>query len=68
VQRKSKRMLRKCLYITEEDQAALADICDEYGCVSESQAMRFALRALRSRSTDIPLPELSRYARRSPKR
>jgi len=42
-------MRRKGLYLAKEDERMLAAIMRQYGCVSESQAARLALRALVSR-------------------
>ena len=49
---------RKGLYLDDEDQQLIEAIMRRYGCVSESQAIRLALRALVARPLlpDTPLP------------
>lgn len=62
-------MKRKMLWLDEEiDQAAIQIIKERYGCESESQAMRLALRVLAaSPMLEIQLPEKPTHARTSPK-
>lgn len=49
------RVKRKGLYIDEQDEQLLATIMAKYGCVSESQAVRLALRALVARPLFPPI-------------
>lgn len=62
-------MKRKMLWLDEEiDQTAIQIIKERYGCESESQAMRLALRVLaNSPMLEIQLPETPTHARPSPK-
>ena len=48
-------MKRKGLYLDEQDEQLLATIMAQYGCVSESQAVRLALRALVARPLFLPI-------------
>ena len=57
-------MVRKSLYINDVDRACIESIRREHGCVSDSQAMRLALRALGSNKSKIALPEISKFGRR----
>jgi len=53
-------MKRKGLYLDVQDEQLLATIMAQYGCVSESQAVRLALRALVARPlyppVELPAP------------
>ena len=48
-------MKRKGLYLDAQDEQLLAAIMAQYGCVSESQAVRLALRALMARPLYPPV-------------
>ena len=62
-------MKRKMLWLDEKiDREAIQIIKERYGCESESQAMRLALRVLAaSPMLQIQLPETPTHARSSPK-
>lgn len=62
-------MKRKMLWLDEEiDTHAIQVIKERYGCESESQAMRLALRVLAaSPMLQIQLPDKPIHARPSPK-
>lgn len=62
-------MKRKMLWLDEAlDHAAIQIIKERYGCESESQAMRLALRVLAaSPMLELQLPEKPTHARPSPK-
>jgi len=62
-------MTRKTLWVDDEiDAAAIQVIKERYGCESESQVMRLALRVLaNSPMLEVQLPETPIHARRSPK-
>jgi hypothetical protein len=53
-------MKRKGLYLDDQDAQLLTTIMAQYGCVSESQAVRLALRALVARPlfppVELPTP------------
>ena len=46
---------RKGLYLDDQDLQLIAAIMRQYGCVSESQAVRLALRALAARPLFPPV-------------
>ena len=48
-------MQRKGLYLDDQDLQLIAAIMRRYGCVSESQAVRLALRALAARPLFPPV-------------
>ena len=48
-------MKRKGLYLDAQDEQLLAAIMAQYGCVSESQAVRLALRSLAARPLFPPV-------------
>lgn len=54
----NRNFTRKGLYLDDEDQRLIEAIKQRYGCVSESQAVRLALRALVARPLlpSTPLP------------
>lgn len=61
-------MKRKSYWIDEEDEAAIAQLKERYGCESDSQVVRFALRVLaNSPMLTVALPPRPTHARRSPK-
>ncbi|NUM47613.1 MAG: hypothetical protein HUU38_23160 [Anaerolineales bacterium] len=62
-------MKRKMLWLDEEiDHTAIQIIKERYGCESESQAMRLALRVLAaSPMLELQLPDKPLHARPSPK-
>jgi hypothetical protein len=61
-------MKRKTFWLDEVDECALQTISERYGCESESQAMRLALRVLaNSPKLEIQLPKRPKHARPSPK-
>ncbi len=62
-------MKRKTFWLGPEDEVALEKIRMHYGCESDSQALRLALRVLAdSPRLDVILPERPVHARVSPKR
>ncbi len=61
-------MKRKSVWLGKADEEAIRVIKDRYGCESESQAMRLALRTLAaSPPLQIQLPPKPKHARPSPK-
>jgi Arc/MetJ family transcription regulator len=69
-------MKRKGLYLDDQDAQLLTTIMAQYGCVSESQAVRLALRALVARPLFPPVelpapgkpgPKARRKARKAPR-
>lgn len=59
-------MRRKGFYFSSEDERLLREIKGHYGCVSESQAIRLALRALAGRPLigDAVLPDPGKPGRK----
>lgn len=61
-------MKRKTFWLDSEDEAALAVLSRRYGCESESQALRLAIRVLAaSPMLEVRLPPTPKHARPSPK-
>jgi hypothetical protein len=61
-------MKRKSYWVDNEDEAAIAQLKERYGCESDSQVIRFALRVLaNSPMLAVSLPDRPKHARRSPK-
>jgi hypothetical protein len=59
-------MKRKTFWVAEEDEQALTVLRERYGCESDSQALRLALRVLaQAQRLDVVLPERPKHARRS---
>jgi len=48
-------MIRKGLYLDDQDQQLITALMQRYGCASESQAVRLALRALAARPLFPPI-------------
>lgn len=61
-------MKRKSFWLDTEDEQALSIIQRRYGCESESQALRLAVRVLAaSPMLEVRLPSTPKHARPSPK-
>ena len=61
-------MKRKSFWLDASDEEALAAIRQQYGCESESQALRLAIRALaRNPKLALTLPPTPKHASRREK-
>lgn len=61
-------MRRKSFWLDASDEEALGTIRQQYGCESESQALRLAIRALaRNPKLALTLPPTPKHARKSDK-
>jgi hypothetical protein len=62
-------MRRRAYWLGKEDEQAIVVIRQRYGCASDSQALRMALRSLaESKRLDfITIPSPPKHARSSPK-
>lgn len=58
------KMIRKGLYITDNEQLLITKIMKKYGCVNQSQAIRLSINIVGNDLKMTPLPEISKYSRK----